>query len=270
MTIDSPVLLEHLKDRARAKFSAADTPLFVNGLTVAYDRRPVLWDINYESPHAGLVAIVGPNGAGKSTFLKAVTGLVPRLAGHVRIFGDESRRAVRRVAYVPQCSSIDWDFPASALDVVTMGLYGRIGWFRPVRRRHRAEALACLDQVGLADFANCQIGQLSGGQRQRVFIARALAQTADLYLMDEPLAGIDALTEARIIAILEELRASGRTVLVVHHDLSTVHDYFSHVLVLNGRIVASGTTAEAFNETALAAAYGNGLAIRMRATAGAD
>ncbi len=260
MLNDKITLIERLTKRPRGALSAADVPLFVAGLTVAYGRRPVLWNVDYACPAGAMVGIVGPNGAGKSTFLKAVLGLVPRLAGHVRIFGAETGSAPRRIAYVPQRNSVDWDFPASALDVVTMGLYGRIGWLRPVRHRHRAEALECLDRVDLADLANRQIGQLSGGQQQRVFIARALAQKGDIYLMDEPLAGVDAATETRIIAVLRDLQRDGRTVLVVHHDLSTVGDYFSHVLILNGRVLSAGPTVDAFNDTALIEAYGGRLA----------
>lgn len=270
MTNDNTLLVDRLSEDAGRPISAADVPLYVNGLTVAYDRTPVLWSVDYQAPPGGLVAIVGPNGAGKSTFLKAVIGLVPRLTGHVRVFGQDARRQASRIAYVPQRSSVDWDFPTSALDVVTMGLYGRIGWLRPVRRRHRARALEALDRVGLADFADRQIGQLSGGQQQRVFIARAIAQDADIYMLDEPLAGVDAATETRIIDILRDLTGAGKTVLSVHHDLSTVRDYFSHVLLLNGRVVAAGRTADAFTDETLAEAYGARLAGRRAAMVGSD
>ena len=259
MSGNKRLLFEHRTRRRTGALSSTETPLFVAGLTVAYDRRPVLWNVDYDSPAAGLVGIVGPNGAGKSTFLKAVLGLVPRVCGHVRVFGVESAQATSRIAYVPQRNAVDWDFPASALDVVSMGLYRQIGWMRPTRRRHREAAMACLDQVGLANIARRQIGQLSGGQRQRVFIARALAQQADIYLLDEPLAGVDAATESRIIAVLKDLQRDGRTILAVHHDLATVHDYFSHVLILNGRILADGPTREAFTGDALARAYGERL-----------
>lgn len=268
MRIENQVLVQELASQSAAAISAADIPLFVNGLTVAYDRRPVLWNIDYTAPTNRLIAIIGPNGAGKSTFLKSLIGLVPKISGRVRVFGIEGKRQQSRIAYVPQRTSVDWDFPTSALDVVTMGLYGRIGWFRPVRWRHRNEAMEALDRVGLADFAHRQIGQLSGGQQQRVFIARALAQDADLYLMDEPLAGVDAATETRIIDILRALRDEGRTVLAVHHDLSTVQNYFDEVLVLNGRLVAAGPTAEAFTDAVLADAYGGRLASNVLATAG--
>ena len=256
-------------NQTKAAISKTDFPLFVADLTVAYDRRPVLWNIDYTAPPAGVVGIVGPNGAGKSTFLKAIMGLVPRLSGHIRVFGADVSRQAARTAYVPQRASVDWNFPASALDVVTMGLCGRIGWFRRIRREHRASAFQALDRLGLADFADRQIGQLSGGQQQRLFIARALAQRADIYLLDEPLAGVDAATESRIIDILHELSEEGCTILAVHHDLSTVRNYFSHVLILNGRLVASGPTGRAFTDMALSKAYGGRLTETTMAIGGA-
>lgn len=257
--------------RPGGPLSDAGAPLHVGGLAAGYDSGPVLRDVDYTARAGTLTAILGPNGAGKSTFLKAVLGLAPRLAGHVRVFGRPAGAQAGRIAYVPQRSDVDWDFPASALDVAAMGLYGRIGWLRPVRRRHRARALEMLDRVGLANLAGRRIGALSGGQRQRVFIARALAQEADIYLLDEPLAGVDAATEARVMDILRAEAAAGRTVLACHHDLSTVADYFTHALVLNGRAVASGPLAEAFVPAALDAAYGARPArARHGAAAGAD
>jgi manganese/zinc/iron transport system ATP- binding protein len=235
-------------------------PLSVRGLTVAYDDKPAIWDLDYEAPNQGLVAIIGPNGAGKSTMIKAILGLVPVLAGDVRVFGEKLRRARRRVAYVPQRTSVDWDFPASAEDVVTMGLYGEIGWCRPVRRRHRDAARAHLERVGMADFANRQIGQLSGGQQQRVFLARALAQQAELYLMDEPFAGVDAATEHAVVDVMRDVRDDGATVICVHHDLQTVGEYFDHALVLNVRPITAGPIKDALTEEALQTAYGGRLA----------
>jgi manganese/zinc/iron transport system ATP- binding protein len=237
----------------------ATSPLAVSGLTVAYHEKPVLWNVDYVAPEHGLIAVVGPNGAGKSTFIRAVLGLVPTLAGEVRIWGKPIARQRHLVAYVPQRTAVDWDFPTTALDVVAMGLYGRIGWLRPVRRRHLEEARACLAEVGLVDFADRQIGQLSGGQQQRVFLARALAQDAMLYLMDEPFAGVDAATERAIVTTLRELQARGRTVLCVHHDLQTAPDYFDHVLILNLRRIAAGPMAEAFTLDHLQRAYGGRL-----------
>jgi manganese/zinc/iron transport system ATP- binding protein len=230
-------------------------PLVVHDLTVAYERQPVLWNIDYTAPAGGLVAIIGPNGAGKSTFLKAILGLVPMASGEVSFFGRPYRESRLRVAYVPQRTSVDWDFPVTVQDVVTMGTYGRLGWFRPITRAARREALEALERVGLAELARRQISQLSGGQQQRVFLARALVQQADLFLMDEPFAGVDAATERTIVTLLQDLRQQGRTGLVVHHDLQTVTEYFSHVLLLNMRVIAAGTVADAFHEEHLRRTY---------------
>ncbi len=230
-------------------------------MTVAYHRRPVIWDIDYDAPSGKLIAIVGPNGAGKSTLIKAVLGLVPMVSGDVRLFGRpyEEQRSV--VAYVPQRTSVDWDFPVSALDVVAMGLYRKIGWFRPVTRRWKQRALEALDRVGLSDFAQRQISQLSGGQQQRVFLARALVQEARLYLMDEPFAGVDAATERAILEVLRDLRSQGQTALVVHHDLQTVGDYFDHVLLMNMRLIAAGPTSQILTPENLRRTYGGRLAL---------
>lgn len=243
------------------------SPLSIHDVTVAYQRRPVLWDIDYDAPPQSLIGIVGPNGAGKSTLIKAVLGLVPLASGEIRIFGQPARKQHRRVAYVPQRETVDWDFPATALDVVAMGRYGRIGWFRWISRAHKAAAMRCLEQVGMAEFSRRQIGQLSGGQQQRVFLARALAQEADLYLMDEPFAGVDAATERTIIDLLRELRASGRTCLVVHHDLHTVGEYFDHLMLLNMRIVAAGATADVLTDENLRRTYGGRLTLLEKAGA---
>ncbi|WP_084536864.1 metal ABC transporter ATP-binding protein [Azospirillum halopraeferens] len=240
---------------------SADSPLSVHSLTVAYNRKPVLWDVEYDLPAGALTAIVGPNGAGKSTFIKAVLGLVPAASGAVEFWGRPLARVRRRVGYVPQRGSVDWDFPVSALDVVAMGRYGRIGWLRRVGAADRAAARACLDKVGMADFADRQISQLSGGQQQRVFLARALAQEADLYFMDEPFAGVDAATETAIVDVLRTLRDGGRSVVVVHHDLQTVTDYFDHVLLLNGRVVAAGPAAATVTAANLQRTYGGRLAL---------
>lgn len=240
---------------------APDLPLAVDDLTVAYHRKPVLWDIDLDIPEGKLVAIVGPNGAGKSTLLKACLDLVPKASGQISIYGKPYRRQREWVGYVPQRESVDWDFPVSALDVVTMGLYGRIGWFAPVRRMHQDEARTALDHLGIGHLADRQISQLSGGQQQRVFLARALAQDARLYFMDEPFAAVDAATERAIVALLHELKDKGRTCLVVHHDLSTVAQYFDWVVLLNMRIVAAGPTAEAFTKENLQATYGGRLAL---------
>ena len=216
-------------------------------------------------PEGRLVGIIGPNGAGKSTLIKAVLDLVPRASGRVMIYGQPYPRQRRLVGYVPQRESVDWDFPVSALDVVTMGRYGRIGWLMPVTRKHRAFAMECLEQVGLADFAHRQISQLSGGQQQRVFLARALAQEARLYFMDEPFASVDAATEEAIVAVLKRLRGQGCTVLVVHHDLQTVREYFDHLIMLNMRVVAAGPTADVFTDDNLRKTYGGRLTLLAEA-----
>lgn len=237
------------------------SPLLVEDVTVAYHRRPVLWNIDYQAPSGKLIAIIGPNGSGKTTLIKAILDLVPRAAGEVLIFGEPYRQQRHRVGYVPQRTSVDWDFPVSALDVVAMGMYRRIGWLRRVTRKHRDEAKQALDRVGMADFASRQISQLSGGQQQRVFLARALAQNADLYFMDEPFAGVDAATERAIVEILRQLRESGKTVIVVHHDLQTVHEYFDEVVLLNMRLIATGPTADVFTPDNLRKTYGGKLAL---------
>ncbi|SDX45813.1 metal ABC transporter ATP-binding protein [Roseicitreum antarcticum] len=235
--------------------------LHVEDLTVTYGAAPALWDIDLDVPPGVMAAIVGPNGSGKSTLLKTVLGLVRPVAGHVRLFGHPMRGMRGRVGYVPQRSTVDWDFPTTALDVVTMGLYARIGWLRRPGRSHRAQAMAALEQVGMQDFAARQISQLSGGQQQRVFIARALVQDADIYFLDEPMAGVDATTEAVIIALLQRLRDAGKTVIVVHHDLSTVQQYFDWLVMLNVRIIAQGAVSQVYTAENLRRAYGGQLAL---------
>ena len=231
----------------------------MRGVTVTYGRKPVVYDVDFAAPAGRMIAIIGPNGAGKSTLLKAALGIVPRISGQVAVFGAHLAAARQRVAYVPQRAGVDWDFPASVLDVVVMGLYRQIGLLRFAGRRERAQALACLEQVGMAAFAERQIGQLSGGQQQRVFLARALAQNADLLVLDEPFAGVDAATERAIVAVLRDLNASGKTIVCVHHDLATVADYFDHVLLMNVRKVAEGPVSEAFTAASLQETYGGRL-----------
>lgn len=235
-------------------------PVSIRGLTVAYADLPVLSDVSVDVVPGSLTGIVGPNGAGKSTLIKAVLDLVPRSAGKVALFGRPFAEVRRRVAYVPQRAAVDWDFPATALDVALMGLYAEIGPFRFAGRRHRARAMDALERVGLADLAGRQIGRLSGGQQQRVFLARALAQDADLTILDEPFAGVDAATEQAIIAVLKTLNGAGRTIVAVHHDLSSVADIFDQVVLLAGRLVAAGPTAAVFTAEALGEAYGGRLA----------
>ncbi|HEY6563024.1 MAG TPA: ABC transporter ATP-binding protein [Pirellulaceae bacterium] len=236
-------------------------PLSVFDLTVAYHRRPVLWDVTLQLPAGKLAGVIGPNGAGKSTLFKAVMDLIPRASGRILVFGRSFASNRHRVGYVPQRETVDWDFPVDVLDVVTMGLYGSIGWFRRVTRQHQRIALEALDRVGMADFARRQISQLSGGQQQRTFLARALVQDADLYLMDEPFAGVDAATEQAIVVLLRDLKSRGKTALVIHHDLQSVSDYFDYVILLNMRIVAQGPTAETFLPDNLQKTYGGRLTL---------
>ncbi len=244
--------------------SDPNAAVYVRDLTVAYEEKPVLWDVDLDIPAGTLTAIVGPNGAGKSTLIKTILGLVPSAAGTIRIFGEKYDLNRKAVGYVPQRGSVDWDFPTDALDVVTMGLYGKLGWFKRPGKAEREIALDCLHQVGMSDFAKRQISQLSGGQQQRVFLARALAQDARLYFMDEPFAGVDATTEVAIINILQRLRDTGKTVVVVHHDLDTVPTYFDRVALLNVRLIATGPVAETFTQNNLQRAYGGKIAFLSR------
>ncbi|MCE7984965.1 MAG: metal ABC transporter ATP-binding protein [Caldilinea sp. CFX5] len=236
----------------------------VTDLTVAYEEKPVLWDVDVTAPAGTLMAIVGPNGAGKTTLIKAILGLAPAAAGQVLIYGQPYSEQRRLVGYVPQRGSVDWDFPTSVLDVVMMGRYGALGWFKRPGRREREQALAALDKVGMAAYADRQISQLSGGQQQRTFLARALVQDAQVYFMDEPFQGVDATTERAIVDLLKELRAAGRTVIVVHHDLQTVPEYFDWVTLLNVRRIACGPVTEVFTEENLRLTYGGRVAFLSR------
>ncbi|MGD9713266.1 MAG: metal ABC transporter ATP-binding protein [Thermomicrobiales bacterium] len=228
----------------------------VADMTAVYHEKPVLWDVDVLVPAGVLMAIVGPNGAGKTTLIKCILGLIEPVAGLVLVQGKPYRERRSAVAYVPQRGSVDWDFPTNVLDVVEMGRYGSLGWIKRPGRRERDMAMESLQKVGMADFASRQIRQLSGGQQQRVFLARALAQDAEIYLMDEPFQGVDATTERAIIEILRELRASGKTVVAVHHDLQTVGEYFDWVTLLNVRKIASGPVADVFTEENLRLTYG--------------
>lgn len=239
--------------------AVAPLALDVQSLTVAYRDKIILRDVNCEIPRGTLLGIIGPNGAGKTTFIKAVLELIPRLRGEVRIFGQPLRAVRRKVAYVPQRSSVDWDFPTTVLDAVMMGTYGQLGWFRRPGPAQTALARDALARVGLQDLEHRPIGQLSGGQQQRVFLARALAQAAEVYCLDEPFQGVDLPTEQAIIQLLKHLRDQGQTVLVVHHDLSTVADYFDRVMLLNQTVIALGATAEVFTTDHLAKTYGQQL-----------
>jgi manganese/zinc/iron transport system ATP- binding protein len=234
----------------------APPALELRRLTVSYGARPVLWDVDASFPAGALSAIVGPNGAGKSTLLKAALGLIPSDAGQALVDGQPIGAVRERIAYVPQRDAVDWDFPITVREVVEMGRYPRVGWFRRVPRGDGAIVERCLERVGMSAYAGRQIGQLSGGQRQRVFIARALAQEAPLLLMDEPFAGVDARTEASILRLLGELRDEGRAVVVVHHDLGTVRGAFDQALLLNVRAIAQGPVGEVLTPATLARAYG--------------
>ena len=236
-------------------------PLETHDLTVAYEKRPVLYGIDAQVPEGKLVGIVGPNGAGKSTLIKAVMGIVPTTGGWVKVFGGDFRKNARRVGYVPQRESVDWDFPVNVMDVVLMGRYGKLGLLGRVRRSDREMAAECLEKVGMLSYAKRQISNLSGGQQQRVFLARALAQESDLYLMDEPFVGVDAATEAAIVELLRELKSRGKTILVVHHDLATAQTYFDMLMLLNMRLVAFGPTEEVFTNDLLQKTYGGRLTI---------
>lgn len=237
-----------------------DIAVEVTDLTVAYDEKPVLWDVDLRMPEGTLMAIVGPNGAGKTTLIKAILGLIPAAAGQVLIYGKPYAEQRHLVGYVPQRGSVDWDFPTSVLDVVMMGRYGALGWFRRPGRQEKQLALDALEKVGMRDLADRQISQLSGGQQQRTFLARALVQDAQVYFMDEPFQGVDATTERAIVNLLKELRAAGKTVIVVHHDLQTVPEYFDWVTLLNVRRIASGPVSEVFTEENLRLTYGGRVA----------
>jgi manganese/zinc/iron transport system ATP- binding protein len=235
-------------------------------LTVAYERKPVLWEINLSVAQGVLGGIVGPNGAGKSTLIKAMLELVPRVSGTVKVLGQQITAQRHRIAYVPQRESVDWDFPSTVLDVVLMGLYREIGWFRTTRKSHRLKALEALERVGIAELKDRQISQLSGGQQQRTFLARALVQSSDILLLDEPFAAVDAATEQSIIQVLREQRDLGKTILVVHHDLHTVPQYFDHVLLINVHAVAWGPIHQVFTEENLRRTYGGRLTILEEVT----
>lgn len=236
-----------------------DPVLEVHDLTVSYSKKPVLWGVDFSLPAGSITGIVGPNGAGKSTLLKAIMGLIPLSSGYVKLFGEPLDRVRKRISYVPQRESVDWDFPVSVLDVVLMGRYEKTGMFRNTRRQDRAIAIDCLDKMGMAAFAKRQISQLSGGQQQRVFLARALAQEADMYFMDEPFAGVDAATEQAIVGLLKEMAAAQKTIVVVHHDLQSARTYFDWMILLNMRLVAAGPIHQVFTDEMVQQAYGGRL-----------
>ncbi len=238
-----------------------DPALELHDLTVAYDKKPVLWGIDLTVPKGKLACICGPNGAGKSTLIKAVMDLIPATGGYSKIFGKEFSEVRKEVSYVPQRETVDWDFPASVYDVVMMGRYGELGLFKRPRMADREVVMDSLRKVGMENFKDRQISQLSGGQQQRVFLARALAQQSEVYFMDEPFAGVDAATEKAIVSILKEMSENDKTVIVVHHDLQSVEKYFDWVILLNLRLVASGPTEDVFTNELLQEAYGGKLSL---------
>ncbi len=238
-----------------------DPVVEVHDLTVSYDRKPVLWGVDLTLPAGSLVGVIGPNGAGKSTLIKAMMNLLPTSSGFVRIFNENIKEVRKRISYVPQRESVDWDFPASVYDVVLMGRYATMGLFKRPRKADKDAAMQALEKVGMQNYAGRQISQLSGGQQQRVFLARALAQNADIYFMDEPFAGVDVATESAIIELLRTMRDQGKTVVVVHHDLQSAGDYFDWIVLLNMRLVASGPTEHVLTKELLEKTYGGKLTV---------
>ncbi len=236
--------------------TSSQNAIEITSLTVAYQEQPVLWDINLTIPKGVIHGVIGPNGAGKSTLIKAILGIVHPIAGQVKVFGEDYKKQRKRVAYVPQRTSVDWDFPSNVLDVVLMGSYGQVGWIRRPGKKEKKMAAEALEKLGLEDLAHRQISELSGGQQQRTFLARSLVQKPDIYLMDEPFAGIDAKTEKTIISLMKELKDKGKTLIVVHHDLQTVKEYFDWLTFLNTSIIAHGPTQEVFSDSTIEQAYG--------------
>jgi len=243
------------------KIEAKNPVVEFHDLTVSYHKKPVLWNIDMTLPRGALIGIIGPNGAGKSTLIKAAMGLLPLASGYVRIFDQPIEKVRDRVSYVPQRETVDWDFPTSVLDVVLMGRYAKLGLLRRPGKADKELAMNCLEKVGMEAFVDRQISQLSGGQQQRVFLARALAQEADLYFMDEPFAGVDAATETAILSILQEIAAQDKTVIVVHHDLQSAAEFFDWIVLLNMRLVASGPIERAFTNELLQETYGGKLTV---------
>ena len=242
--------------------ASANCPaLEIHDLIVSYQKKPVLYGVDLAVPEGSMVGVVGPNGAGKSTLIKTVMGLVSHAHGWVKVFGGDLKDSIKRVGYVPQRESVDWDFPVSVMDVVLMGCYGRSGLIKRPGRMEKEKAMEALEKVGLEAYSKRQISNLSGGQQQRVFLARALAQESDLYLMDEPFAGVDAATEVAIVELLGQIRDQGKTLIVVHHDLATAREYFDMILLLNMRVVGFGETNEVFNADLLQKTYGGRLTV---------
>jgi manganese/zinc/iron transport system ATP- binding protein len=245
----------------KSETSASVPALEVHNLTASYQRRPVLWDIDFHLPQGQLIGILGPNGSGKTTLLKSIMGLLEPDSGYVKLFGQNLNAVRHRISYVPQRESVDWNFPASVRDVVEMGRYRKSNLFKRLTAQDQNLVSEALERVGLLELSNRQISQLSGGQQQRVFIARALAQEADLYLMDEPFVGVDAATEEALLKLLSEMKAQGKTVIIVHHDLQTAYEYFNWTVLLNTRLVAAGPQEKVFTKELLQEAYGGRLTV---------
>ncbi len=227
----------------------------VEDLSVAYDKKPVLWDIDLEIPSGILLGIVGPNGAGKSTLIKAALNLIKPLSGSILFMDQPYKKMVKNIGYVPQKGSVDWDFPTTVYDVVLMGRYGHIGWIKRPRKKDKEATLNALEKVDMLPYRNNQISELSGGQQQRVFLARALVQDADIYFMDEPFQGVDVKTEKAIVKLLKDLKSQGKTVIVVHHDLHTVKAYFDWLTLLNIKVVAHGKVEEVYTQENIRKTY---------------
>ena len=220
----------------------------IKNLTVAYGENIALEDFNLNIEAGSLMALVGPNGAGKSTLIKTILKFLKQITGTIKI-------NAKTLAYVPQRNSVDWDFPTTLFDVVEMGCYGRVGFFKRVSKEEKQKVLKAIEQVGMLDFKDRQISELSGGQQQRAFIARALVQEADIYLMDEPFQGVDSTTEKSIVEILKQLKAEGKTIIVVHHDLQTVATYFESVALINKAVIVSGKVSEVFTQENIDVTY---------------
>ena len=230
-------------------------------LTVHYDRKVVLHEVDVSIKSGRLTGIIGPNGAGKSTFIKSIMGVIPRSSGWIQVLGKPSHQVKKRIAYVPQRESVDWDFPVTVFDVVLMGTYPKLKWWQRVGVLEKANTYKALEKVAMADYAHTPISDLSGGQQQRVFLARALAQNAEIYLLDEPFAGVDIASEQTIMQVLKSMRESGKTVVVVHHDLYSAQHYFDDVILLNKRLIGAGTASEMLQTKYLSQAYGSGLTL---------
>jgi manganese/zinc/iron transport system ATP- binding protein len=228
----------------------------VEQLTVNYEKTSVLWDINFSIPQGKLVGVIGPNGAGKITLLKSLIGIVSPIAGKIHFYGKPFKQVRQKIAYVPQRSSVDWDFPITAFDLVLMGSYGRLGMLKWASAKEKEKAKKALEKVDMLSLADRQIRKLSGGEQQRLFVARALLQEAEIYLLDEPFAGIDAEAEKRVLAIFENLQQEGKTVVAVHHDLNTAERYFNWIVLLNTCLIASGPTKDVFSKENLYRTYG--------------